>query len=446
MPEATPTQDHDALPRLGHGRERALAVTAAIRLSAGVAFLGIGSAWTYTHGMSAGILVFPLMAYVVLASIVFAFRSRALALRLFWVMPFVDIGLAFIGHYRGIAAERHMLAAVASWTVSSLGVYTLAAVLIWLSMPLRLAVVLTLLSAGAESVLLTTAGLSFWPVLLAILTLGFVAVATSAVPRNAEAALQGKNQAATANASLIRLQVKNQQLDLLQREKDALLESIVHDMRSPIGGAVLSLEYLILELKKHPSLAPLLEATDDALSTLNSLSAMISQILDMSKLESGRITLRLDMTELRPILEGTVRATSSRARSRSIAVNFEAPEGLRAALDLRLFPRALEILTTHSLRYTPEGGRILLVASGGVEEVRVSIHSTASAIPIAERLHVFDKFPFATTNESRRTSVWGLGLYFSHLVAAAHQGTISVDDVDGWSMSFVIHLPAEHKT
>jgi K+-sensing histidine kinase KdpD len=214
-------------------------------------------------------------------------------------------------------------------------------------------------------------------------------------------------------------------------------------MRSPIGGALLSLEYLTLELKKHPSQAHLLEATDDALSTLNSLSGMISQILDMSKLESGRLTLRLDVATLGSVLAATVQATAPRARSRSIAVDFAAPEGLKAALDLRLFPRVLEILTTYFLRYTPERGRILLVASSGADEVRVSIHSTAPAISSAERLYLFDKFPPLATNEPRHTSAAGVGLYFCRLVAAAHQGTISVDDVDGWPMSIVIHLPVQ---
>jgi K+-sensing histidine kinase KdpD len=310
-------------------------------------------------------------------------------------------------------------------------------------MPVRLVLILTLLSAGAEAALLTAAGFSFWPVLVAACALGFVAVATSAVPRYAATAHQRKEQATTAIASLTEMQEQNQQLELLQREKDALLEIIVHDMRNPIGATLLSLEYLGMELKKHPSQAPLLEATDDALSTLNSLSSMISQLLDISKLESGRITLRLDIAELRPILEATAREASSRAHARSITVNFEAPEDLKAAVDMRLFPLALNVLTTYSLRRTPEGGRLLMVASSEAEEVRVSIHSTAPAIPSAERSHIFDKFPIVTTNEPRRTSTGGIGLYFSRLVAVAHEGTISVDDIDGWTMSFVIHLPSQ---
>jgi two-component system, OmpR family, heavy metal sensor histidine kinase CusS len=443
MSEAISTQDHNALPRLGHGREQALAVTAAIRLAAGVAFLGIGSALTYEHKIGAWPLMVPLMVYLALSAIAFAFRKRALFLRLSWVMPFIDIGMTALVYYQGIAAEQSFHTVVASWGISSIGVFTLIVALVGLSMPVRWVIFFTILSAEVEGALLTTVGLTFWAVLVVVFALGFVAVATSAVPRTAKVALQSKEQAATAIASLAKMQEKNHQLELLQREKDALLEIIVHDMRSPIGATLLSLEYLGMELKKHPSQAPLLEATDDALSTLNSLSSMISQLLDTSKLESGRITLRLDITLLRPILEATAREASSRAHARSITVSFEAPENLKAAVDMRLFPLALNVLTTYSLRHTPEGGRLLMVASGEAEEVRVSIHSTAPAIPNAERSHIFDKFPIMTTNELRRTSPGGIGLYFSRLVAEAHQGTITVDDIDGWTMSFVIHLPSQ---
>jgi signal transduction histidine kinase len=443
MPEAIPTQGYDALVLSDHGRKRALMMTATIRLAAAVVFVGLGSAWTYKHRMHPGILVYPLMAYLALAAIAFTFRRRSLSQRLSWLMPFIDMGVVFIEHHRGMVAEQALHAAKASWAVSSLGIYTLIVVLVGLSMPVRLVFILTLLSAGAEAALLTAAGFSFWPVLVAACALGFVAVATSAVPRYAATAHQRKEQATTAIASLTEMQEQNQQLELLQREKDALLEIIVHDMRNPIGATLLSLEYLGMELKKHPSQAPLLEATDDALSTLNSLSSMISQLLDISKLESGRITLRLDIAELRPILEATAREASSRAHARSITVNFEAPEDLKAAVDMRLFPLALNVLTTYSLRRTPEGGRLLMVASSEAEEVRVSIHSTAPAIPSAERSHIFDKFPIVTTNEPRRTSTGGIGLYFSRLVAVAHEGTISVDDIDGWTMSFVIHLPSQ---
>jgi len=444
MPEPTADLDLATSPKLDQVSERALVLTAEIRVIAVTVFLGIGIAWTFTRGMSPWILSWPLAGYLALATLAFLYRRRALAVKLSWVLPFLDIGVAFLVHRMGIFADQGQPHFMAAWGVTGLGVYTLILALAGLSMPARLLVVLTLLATGAEVVLLHLAGMSYWPMIMAVFALTFVAVATGAVPRNAAAALLREHEAATTKLSLAKLQEQHHKLELMQREKDALLEIIVHDMRSPVGAALLSLEYLALELKKHPSQASLLEATDDALGTLNSLSGMISQILDMSKLESGRLTLRLDFADLRPILEATVRDSDPRARARSIAVDFDAPEDLKAAVDLRLFPRVLEILITHALRHTLEGGRILLVASAGTDDIRVSIHSTAPEIPNPDRQRLFDKFPL-TQGESRRKSAWGVGLYFCRLVAAAHQGSIALEDVDGWPTSFVIHLPTQRK-
>jgi len=429
---------------VGQSRVRTLALTAAIRAVAITIFLGIGIAWRFARGMSPWILVWPLVAYMFVAALVFAYRRHVLAMKLALVLPFLDIGVAFFVHWLGISADLGNLRFTASWAVTGLGVYTLIVALAGLSMPTRLITVLAVLAMAAEAAVIHLAGLSAWPMAMAMFSLAFVAVATSAVPRNAAGSFSREHEAATTRMSLANLQEQHKQLELLQREKDALLEIIVHDMRSPVGAALLSLEYLAIELKKRPSQAAMLEATDDALGTLNSLSGMISQILDMSKLESGRLTLRLEFAELRPLLEAAVRDSSPRARARSVAISFDAPEGLVAALDPRLFPRALDILTKHSLRHTPEGGRILLVASAGGDTIRVSVHSTAPAIPETDRPRLFDKFPL-TGVEPKRASTWGVGLYFCRLICAAHQGGISLEFVDGWPTSFVIRLPAQQK-
>jgi two-component system, OmpR family, heavy metal sensor histidine kinase CusS len=424
-------------------REQARAATAAIRLAAGVGFLGVGAAWTLTtRKVDLVFLVLPMLAYVALAAMAFFFRRHKMVRHLAFVMPFLDVGLAFLVHQHALATFPQF---AASWALSSLGIYTLIIVLVGLSLPIRMVVVLTLLSALAEWALLRTPGITFWALLVATFALALVAVATSAVPRNAEAALRQESQAAVTRNSLALAQEQNRQLDLVQHEKDALLEIIIHDMRNPIGAAMLSLEYLASEIKRHPSQASMLEATTDALATLNSLNAMISQILDTSKLESGRITLHLDFMELRPVIEGAMRNLAPRASSRHIAASLEAPEHLIAALDPRLFPRALDALATHVLRHTPEGGRMLLVATEGDDEVRVSLHATAPAIPAAERARIFDKFPFAG-QETHRLSGWGLGLHFCRLVVSAHQGNIEIIDVDGWTTSFVIRLPAQRKS
>jgi two-component system heavy metal sensor histidine kinase CusS len=446
---SSPTTPHpaalqDAAPPAAASRghlARALAVTAAIRLAAGTTLLVIAAAWTLGKRIDLGFILVPMLAYVAVAAAGFIGRRRPLAQQVSQVMPFLDIALAFVVHRHGLGTFQPF---ATSWAVSSLGIFTLIVALVGLSQPVRLLVVVTVLSVAAQWLLLRSPNITLYALLAASCTITFVAIATSAVPRIAAAALHQEHQAAITLDSLAKAQEQNRAFENLQRDKDALLEIIVHDMRSPVGAAMLSLEYLSLELKRQTEQAPLLEATEDALTTLNSLSAMIAQILDTSKLEGGRITLRLDRTDPKPLFEATSREVAPRAASRTVAVDVQVEAALSLALDLRLFPRALEALMTHVLRRTPEGGRMRLHATQVGSDVVVSLHSNAPAVPVNERDRIFDKYPFSE-GDSRRVSGWGLGLYFCKLVVSAHQGTIAVEEVAGWTTTFVIRLPALSK-
>jgi signal transduction histidine kinase len=419
----------------------AFAASGALRLAAGAALLCVVAGWTFIGGIAIGWVLPPLLAYVAVAATAFLSRRRRFAQRFALLMPFLDVSLAFVLHLRGMTMSPSVAAA---WAITSLGVYTMIVAVVGLSLSVRMVVVVTVLSVAAEWLLLCIPGdryVTLPAAAVATFSLAFVAIATSAVPRMVETALRREQQAAATTESLAQAQEQNRQLGRLQREKDSLFEIIVHDMRSPISAAMLSLEFLSMELNKQTGQAPLLEATDDALGTLNTLTGMIGQILDTAKLEDGRITLRLERSELRPILDSVSRGLLPRAAGRSIAVELDAPDELKAAVDLRLFPRALESLVTHVLRHTSEGGRLRLVATRGERDVIVSLHSTAPAVPVAERERIFDKFPFAAT-DTRRATGWGPGLYFCALVVSAHQGSIAFADIVGWPSSYVIRLPA----
>ena len=92
-------------PVMGQIREQALVLTAAIRVVAVTVFLGVGIAWTSTRGMSPWILAWPLAVYLTLATLAFAYRRRALTIRLSWVLSFLDIGVALLVHRLGISAD-----------------------------------------------------------------------------------------------------------------------------------------------------------------------------------------------------------------------------------------------------------------------------------------------------------------------------------------------------
>jgi signal transduction histidine kinase len=230
------------------------------------------------------------------------------------------------------------------------------------------------------------------------------------------------------------------QLAHLQRDKDSLVQLIVHDMRGPLSAAILSLEFISRELKRQGATRDMLEASEDALNSSTNVANMITQILDTTKLEEGRITLNIEPVSTREMLELARQQVLSRAQSKDISITVDAPDTLFMMADRRLFPRLLDNLLSNALRYSPAQGRILMVATESGGEVVLSIHNTGKVIPLPDRERIFAKFQQGDA-ETNRLFGWGLGLYFCRLVVEAHSGRIAVEDVVGWSTSFVIHLP-----
>lgn len=290
--------------------------------------------------------------------------------------------------------------------------------------------------AVIEAVLLRSTGHGDWPLLAA------AAVATSTTGALLwRASRQRRAQQHAGEPILVDEREQSRKLEQRQRQSEALLEVIVHDMRGPVGAAVLSLEYMALELKKRQDTDELREAAADALSTLNNLSALISQVLYVAKLESCRLTLRLDVVPLRPILVDAIREAASRARSCNVTLDLDVDEHIRAAVDMRLLPRVLDVLIAYVLRRMADRGRIVLAVERSATETRLSIRSTGPAVPAADREQAFDKFPGTGPGASRQPA-WAPGLYFCKLVALSHHGSLAFEDIDGWPLSFVIRLPS----
>jgi Osmosensitive K+ channel histidine kinase len=290
----------------------------------------------------------------------------------------------------------------------------------------------TLLATMCELSLMQQADLNALPMLTATAVLLLAAASSKLARETAEAEVTRRILADT--------RAQYEKLGTLQKEKDSLVRVIVHDMRSPVGTTMLSLEYLDLEMRRHPVSKPWLEAVEEALAGSGDVSEMIAQILDTTTLENGRIAMNLATVEARDLLDKARDSTATHARSKSIRIELDVQDGLPVAADSRLFLRLLQSLITASIRRTPNGGRILLEATRGAAEVRIAVHCTAANIPSEQRETTFDKFQPGDQG-ARRLSGWGQGLYFCRMVAQAHGGTLAVETCEGWPSSFVIHMP-----
>ncbi|MFZ5439961.1 MAG: sensor histidine kinase [Myxococcota bacterium] len=244
----------------------------------------------------------------------------------------------------------------------------------------------------------------------------------------------------TIERLLAEAEARNERLISLQTDKDALTALLVHDLRAPLGAVRANLDWLRKELPTD--LDPdLVDALVESRQTTDRLAAMIGDLLNVNRLESGQLELQRTPTSSRALLGGVQKLVQAQGRARNITVDYQVDDVL-LDVDVGLVTRVLENLTSNALRYTPAGARIGLAASRAGDDVLLAVRNDGTPIPPAARPRLFEKFVQGGTAQENRRAGWGLGLYFCRLCVEAHGGTIAVEDAPGWATSFVIRLRA----
>jgi signal transduction histidine kinase len=442
---------HEATQR---ERARALAVATTVRLGAATAFLLLGLALWNTRPEWR--LYLPMFAaYALIALIFFLLRHRPLSPRLAWLSGLIDVGAVYVMQ-REVIPVSDLPRTIATF---SLGPLTLLVALSALTLQTRAIVVAAVAATVAQALLMQQAGLAAGTMVAGGFVLAFMAVVCLAtlrrlrflvidlseaeVKRHLEHRRRTETDAAkqTIERMLAEARAQNDRLARLQREKDSLVQLIVHDLRSPLNAVMLSLEYVAQEVKSRQAGSDLTEALEDARSTAQRVSGMVSQILDTAKLEEGRLPLDRTTLGTSELLRRVRQQLAPMARDKRVDVRVEAASDLAVRGDARLFGRVIENLLSNSIRHTPAGGRILLAAVRDGGSCRLSIHNNGDPIDVADRERIFAKFQQG--GDGPRLGGWGLGLYFCRMVVEAHGGKISVEDIDGWPTAFVMVLPAE---
>ena len=229
-------------------------------------------------------------------------------------------------------------------------------------------------------------------------------------------------------------------LQELEQWRDSMVHMIVHDLRTPLTAVIGSLQLLNM-----PDTGTLNEVQTGVVRiSLNSaqlLRDLIDDVLNISKMESGTLTLAVSEISAPEI------ARKSLYQVRSLAANkdIELSDSIAPALpllraDVELLGRVLVNLLGNALKFTPVGGRVALSIAPGESEIVFSVSDTGVGIAPADFARIFDKFGQVERPESRRTST-GLGLTFCKLVVEAHGGRIWIESTLGEGSTFRFALP-----
>ncbi|WP_045558253.1 sensor histidine kinase [Streptomyces sp. FxanaA7] len=220
------------------------------------------------------------------------------------------------------------------------------------------------------------------------------------------------------------------------RMRTALLRAVGHDLRTPLAAgwaAVASLRSRDVEFSAEDR-DELLATADESMAKL---SRLVENLLDLSRLEAGALTLNLRATTLEEVLPMAL-ADVPVAEARGV-------EEIPAVLaDPPLLERVVANLVANAARHTPPGQRVLVTASALAGRVELRVVDRGPGLPAADRDRVFE--PFQRLGDTDNTTGLGLGLALARGLTEAMNGTLTPEDTPGGGLTMVVSLPFADRT
>jgi NtrC-family two-component system sensor histidine kinase KinB len=227
----------------------------------------------------------------------------------------------------------------------------------------------------------------------------------------------------------------------LDRLKSEFVMIVSHELKTPLTSINMSIDLLRESLGKDPRKEDL-ELISIAKEETNRLRMLVNDLLDLSRIESGKIDMHFASTDPRAILDSVVQYFGGQAGERNIEIESQCTEGLgKIWCDEERLMLVFSNLVTNAINAIGQNGRIIMNAEAYGSFVAFSVRDNGPGIPLAYQNRIFDRFvQVQTANTAKGT---GLGLTISRDIVRAHGGSIWVESNPGEGAAFYFTIPVE---
>ncbi|GAB4461372.1 MAG: ATP-binding protein [Anaerolineales bacterium] len=241
-----------------------------------------------------------------------------------------------------------------------------------------------------------------------------------------------------ANGTLLLAQdlTRLRRLETVRRD---FISNLSHELRTPLASLKALTETLQDGALDDPPAAR--RFIDQIQTEVDALTQMATELLELSRIESGRLSLDLQPVPPAELLTSACERMKLQAERAGLTLRVECAQALpKVRIDLQRMEQVLVNLIHNAVKYTRPGGEVVLFAEAGAGEVRFAVRDTGIGIPAEDIPRIFERF--YRVEKSRAGSGTGLGLSIARHIVEAHKGKIWAESVEGQGSIFYFTLPA----
>jgi two-component system phosphate regulon sensor histidine kinase PhoR len=230
-------------------------------------------------------------------------------------------------------------------------------------------------------------------------------------------------------------------LEKLERTRQEFLLNVSHELRTPLTAIMAFVETLeegAIDDPEHNW-----RFLEIIRKNARRMQELIEDILDLSSIEAGNVTLDLRPVRLAPLVNDVCSSVLARANGRQVTLSNQVPAAVQVHADPRRLEQMLTNLVDNAVKFNREGG-VVTVSCEADERVRIAVSDTGEGIAPDQVARIFERFYRVDRARSRDLGGNGLGLAIVKHLARAHGGEAHVHSTLGEGSVFTIELPADH--
>jgi PAS domain S-box-containing protein len=235
----------------------------------------------------------------------------------------------------------------------------------------------------------------------------------------------------------------------IDRLKQEFVAMVSHDLRAPLTSIQMVHSMIEQDLEQFPNLSPFTHKNlGIAQDNINRLMALINNLLDLEKLESGMMTLLPEQEELDSVVKSAVSAVSGIAQQNRVTVRVDVDDEMSAYFDAEKVIQVLVNLLSNAFKFSPADSMVLVSAAPSAHQngfIRLSIRDQGRGVPAHMQEQIFERFRQTDQQDGRNHKGSGLGLSICKAIIEQHHGHIGVKSEEGKGSEFWFTLPLNQK-